>query len=370
MANQHAHPLIAYEPFKFLFRLAYIGTVVVRLPFWIIAALVQPLKPCSDWTPKQTLMMPIVYAVLDVRSKVGVTQTLSLKGKKEGDRFQVIAPSESDFYRGPLVSDVKPTTIGGTWFPQAPGGDLTSKHVILYFHGGAFAIGDGRTGECGFLGKTLVERGGVDAVLSIQYRLAGYSGLNPFPAAIQDGLTSYLFVLNVLKIPAHHITIAGDSAGANLAIALLRYIEEFGETLSIPIPRCLAVVSPWVAPLDYDISRHPSRSSDYLPTSFLRWGARSYVGHLSNAASHPYVTPLGNPFKTKVPIFVNTGSVEIFFEANKRWANEMSDVEGNIIQLHIEKAACHDTLYVADIVGFEESAGKVAEEIGVFIRKS
>jgi acetyl esterase/lipase len=265
-----------------------------------------------------------------------------------------------------LATSSKPTKVGGTWFPAAPV-EIASK-VVLFLHGGAFVRGDGRDDHCGFLTRTIVQKAEIDAVFSLQYRLSGYSGLNPFPAALQDALTGYLFLIHELKVPPHQIILAGDSSGGNLALALLRYLQEHGSKLGIPMPKCLAVFSPWVAPLEYDVTRNPNYNSDYLGTAFLRWSADSYTAGHPNAALNPYITPLGHPFATSVPIFVNSGSAEVFNDANMRWADEMGSIAGNVVHMNGEEAGCHDTLLVGEILGFEKSAENVASAMGAFIR--
>jgi acetyl esterase/lipase len=66
-----------------------------------------------------------------------------------------------------------------------------------------------------------------------QYRVANTPATR-FPAALQDAVTFYSQLLD-LGIPAKNVVIAGDSAGGNLVLALLRYIEA-NPTL-IPHPR-------------------------------------------------------------------------------------------------------------------------------------
>ncbi|KAI1403937.1 alpha/beta hydrolase fold-3 domain-containing protein [Hypoxylon fuscum] len=372
MADRNKRPLISYQPWKLLFQLAYVGTIVVRLPFWVVTALVRPLRPHPEWTAKQTFMVRVAYVLIDMDCRILNTKSLSLKGEKEGDRFQCIKPQSLDRYKGPLESDnIKPGMVGGTWYPRAPTTDIASKLVVLYFHGGAFIRGDGRFDDAGFAANSWIERGGVDAVFSLQYRLSGYSDLNPFPAALQDALTSYLFLLEDLKIPARQIVLSGDSSGGNLAIALLRYLQEFGAELRIPAPRCTALASPWVAPFKYKtISNNPNWLTDFIPTSFLRWGANAYAGRsLANPESHPYVTPLNNPFPAPTPIFVSAGSAEVIVADIARWAEEMGKQKDNVIELYYENAACHDTLLLGGTLGFEESAWKVAAKMGDFVRK-
>jgi acetyl esterase/lipase len=372
MATSNRHPVLSYQPIKLLFQLTYFTTIIARFPFWLVSALFQSLRPHPKWNVKQTLMSKVAYCLVDLQSRIGVTQKLSLQQGKEGERFQIADPAVVDAYQGPLNSPtVKPSAVGGTWFPRPPGKNIASKTVVLYLHGGAYVQGNGRYENIGFAGETMIELGGVDAVFSLQYRLSGWAGLFPFPAALQDALTGYLFLLQKLSIPAKQIILCGDSAGGNLAIALLRYIQEFGSTSNpvIPPPRCATLLSPWVAPFDFDLDSSPRRISDYLPTSFLQWGAHTYTEGLANASSNSYVTPLGNPFATPVPIFVNAGSAEIFFDSNKSWVEEMKKISGNRVEFHEEDAAVHDTFLTANALGWEESARGVISEMGAFIGK-
>ncbi|RYP08232.1 hypothetical protein DL764_002047 [Monosporascus ibericus] len=370
MATWDRHPLLSYQPLRLLFQLAYIAIVVPRLPYYIAVALIPSLRPNPTWGAKQTFMTRVAYPLLDATSRIGITETLTLEKGKEGGRFQIVAPSPSDVYKGLLASKTtKPATIGGTWFPRAPGTDVTSKTVVLYFHGGAFIQGDGRDAQCGSIAKKLLEKGCADAVFSVQYRLSGYGGLNPFPAALQDALSCYLFLLNELRIPARQIVLAGDSAGANLATALLRYLHEFGAAIGAPAPRCAVLLSSWVAPLEYNMAGNPHRGTDFIPPSYSAWGAHAYAGSWPDAASDPYITPLGNPFPTPVPIFVNVGTAEMSFELITRWADEMRGIDGNVVELHHEQAAVHDTFLMGELLGFEESAWEVAAKIGEFVRK-
>ena len=368
--NMNRHPIISYQPLRLLFRIAYVGSIVGHLPFWFLFSLVPFLRPRRRWTAKNAFTVWLSRALIDMGSRIGITETLSLEKGKEGDRFQVAEPANSDLYQGPLVSDIKPAAVGGTWFPAPLGPDVGSKMTVLYFHGGAYVQGDGRKDYCGFAGNLLAENSGTDVVFSVQYRLSGYSGLNPFPAALQDALTTYLFLLRQLQIPPHHIVLCGDSAGGNLAIALLRYIRDFGEDLKIPTPRCAALFSPWVAPFDFDRESNVNRRSDYLPESFLTWGARAYAGGLPEPTSHPYITPLGHPFATPVPIFVSAGSAELFYDSNLRWAEMMNGVGGNVVEFHSEEGSCHDTLLVGDKLGFEMSAQDSVLKLRSFINRS
>lgn len=65
-------------------------------------------------------------------------------------------------------------------------------------------------------------------------------------------------------------------------------------------------------------------------------------------------------------MFVNAGSAELFFERITKWASEMRGA-GSVVEFYIEENAVHDTFLLGDIVGFEDSAWKVASEMAQFV---
>lgn len=232
----------------------------------------------------------------------------------------------------------------------------------------------------GFLAKVILENAKVDAVFAVRYRLSAYGGKNPFPAALQDVLTSYLYLVRTLHIDPAGITVSGDSAGGNLVIGLVRYIEEYGEKLQIPKPGRAFLVAPWVAPAnsfqtldEAELDSHPRAQTDFLPASFLQFGARVYSPHgVEEGTKNPYVTPLGHPFRTTVPILVSVGSLEILEADVTAWVKEMRahGASEDALELYYEEGAPHDTLLCGGSLGFDESAVKVASRLGEFIDKT
>lgn len=145
---------------------------------------------------------------------------------------------------------------------------MASKRFVFYLHGGAFVQGDGRRERCGSIAKKFLDTIPADTVFSLQYRLNGHGGLNPFPAALQDALSGYISFLNKLHIPSSQIIFAGDSAGGNLATSLLRYLHEFGAAMNAPNPKCAVLFSPWVEPFYYDPKGNPHQGTNLVPASF------------------------------------------------------------------------------------------------------
>lgn len=378
-----SHPLTSYQPISLIYRLFKITSILARLPLWLVIAAVPALRPHKRWTFKQTLTRNIARQVVDMDSVVRVTATLSLAPGKEKDRWTTLAAFDEALYAGPLVSStVKPATIGGTWHgvttaPQTKAEAAGWKSVALHIHGGAFVLGDGRDGNSGYQGSTLLKHGGFNAVFLPQYRLAGYAGRDPFPAALQDCLTSYLYLTRTLGIPARNVTVSGDSAGGNLAVGLLRYLEHFGEQTGVPKPGRVALLSPWVRPsaaLHEDYDSWALSRTDILPGSFVQWGVEAYLlqadGKLGE--NEEWVDLLGHPFKTDTPVFVNWADKEILSIDCEAWAEEMRKENGEDWKfvVNVEPDAPHDTLLLAAQLGWETSAEGVTGKIKKFVEET
>jgi hypothetical protein len=65
---------------------------------------------------------------------------------------------------------------------------------------------------------------------------------------------------------------------------------------------------------------------------------------------------------------VNAGTSELFYERITRWAVEMRGVEGNVVELNEENDAVHDTYFIGQLMGFEESAWGVAAKVAEFVQ--
>jgi epsilon-lactone hydrolase len=136
----------------------------------------------------------------------------------------------------PLPSDVNviAATLGGVPVAEITVDGVEPRHVVLYFHGGVYVIGDA------FLAAELASQVGrrmQAKVISVDYRLAPE---HPYPAAVDDALAAYEVLLQSGIAPAD-IVFAGESAGGGLAVATLVNARDHG----LPLPAATLVMSPY-----------------------------------------------------------------------------------------------------------------------------
>jgi len=361
--------LLTYQPFKGVYALLAVAFETACFPIWLATYVFASGRPHKKWTLRQAMGVYLVKALLYHSSAVKVRTPLSLKPGREGKRWTVMSPAPPSFYKGPLEDKlVRPAAVGGTWTPSAPS-STEGIDVVLYFHGGAYVIGDGRDSDAGFAAKTFIKYGKFTHVFAVQYRLAS----NPngqFPAAFQDAVTSYVYLLRELKIPASRITISGDSAGANLTLTLLRYIADYGKEVDLPWPGAVVLWSPWVnvaAGLDPKaIDASPHGKTDYLPAGFGVWGAASFsAGH---DPRDPYLSPLGHPFRSESPIFIQTGDAEVLYFDDVELTKQFQGIPGNNVELLIKESCPHDIILIGHLLGFVNEARDASRKAGDFVR--
>ena len=123
--------------------------------------------------------------------------------------------------------------------------DSDPERVIFYLHGGAYAIGTAASSFA--LASDLARRAGTRLV-TIDYRLAPE---HPHPAALEDAVGAYQGLLDTGVSPSA-IAVAGESAGAGLAVALLVALKH----PRLPQPSAAVLMSPWA---DLTLSGHRIR---------------------------------------------------------------------------------------------------------------
>jgi acetyl esterase/lipase len=147
--------------------------------------------------------------------------------------------------------------------------------------------------------------------LSLGYRLAPE---HPFPAAVEDALAGYRFLLSSGFAPGK-IAVAGDSAGGGLAVATLLAAREAG----LPQPACGFCISPWVDLEGLGASMSTKAAVDpMVQKEGLSGMAGAYLG--GAAPRTPLAAPLYADLRGLAPLLIQVGSAETLLDDATRLA--------------------------------------------------
>ncbi|KAJ5558844.1 Alpha/beta hydrolase fold-3 [Penicillium sp. DV-2018c] len=352
-------------------------TSMLSAPFAPFLYLHPQFRQVREWSYRQALTTTLVKIFLRVFVFFRTTPPLSLKPGLDRDRFVQIEPAASELYSGITIDDeVKPATVGGTWFPTLYQYTTTTeedKHVIMHFHGGSYILGDGRTSTCHSLAKNLLKHTTSSHVFSLQYRLACKPNCR-FPAQLQDAISAYSYLVHTLHIPASRIVLSGDSAGGHLVLALLRYISDYNDEEALPSPTCSWVFSPW-CDIPGALNNHlwdniPNALIDYIPPSFPAWGAKHVIGNLEITEDYePYLAPIWHPFPLPSPLLIVSGGKEVMCQEHDRMTRHLGKMQQNEdrVEYFMQDHVPHDIIMVAWLLGFREEAEQCAIKAGTFL---
>jgi monoterpene epsilon-lactone hydrolase len=203
-------------------------------------------------------------------------------------------------------------TCPATW---VGGSKDTSEPIVLYLHGGAFFM---RTPHNHLLFLDRLRAASKLKLVIPFYRLAPEY---PFPAALEDSICAYQGLLDQGYLP-DNIIIAGDSAGGNLAIALLQQLK----ILNRPMPNCAVLLSPGLdlspnrIKADSDFNKDP-----VFPGDALEIVTDTYLAGDVAAGSDPRVSPMFGDFNDLPPLLFIAGSTELFLQDSIRACNSATD---------------------------------------------
>ncbi|KAL8728618.1 MAG: hypothetical protein Q9166_005271 [cf. Caloplaca sp. 2 TL-2023] len=363
--------LVSRQPWKGIYALFAAVITLLKLPFYLIQYSVPSFRQHAKWSFQQALMNKLFRTFLYHASVVEVNTPIHLSPGEIDKRIVAIESVPADKVYGAARDPViKPSAVEGTWYPSTyESGDENNYNIILHFHGGGYAMCDGREGDSGFASKMLVEHAAAKALFP-SYRLSSNHG-GRFPAALQDAITSYNYLLE-LRISPDKIVLSGDSAGGNLALALLRYLAENSQTL--PQPSSILLWSPTTDILaakdPRNIDQNRNSSSDFLAGDFCAWGAKGLIVDVPHTAA-PYFSPKDNPFTLKAPIWMQLGGLEVLHDDAIEFAEHMRE-HGNSVEVYVEPRGNHDIFYLGGSTGFSAEAAKAVKAARVFLedRKS
>lgn len=195
------------------------------------------------------------------------------------------------------------------------------RAAIVYCHGGGLVAGSLRSHRIMLAHLAALTR---RAVLNVAYRLAPE---HEFPAAHEDCARAYAWA--VRNGPGgggdcDHVTLAGDSIGAALAIAT--YVSARG----VRPPNAMVLLCPTLA--GYEMAERPERSSDALLNNAAFGSIALYAG--STDVADPRISPANfddAAFADFPPTLIQAGAPEFLLPDSVNFAARLIKLNRRVV---------------------------------------
>ncbi|MEO7363621.1 MAG: alpha/beta hydrolase [Gemmatimonadaceae bacterium] len=226
--------------------------------------------------------------------------------------------------------------------------------VVLYLHGGGF-FGCSPVTHRPLVGS-LVSRLNARAFVPY-YRLAPE---HPYPAALDDAMHSYRYLINELRIAPSRIVLAGDSAGGGLALSTAMRIRDEG----LPQPGVIVTFSPWtdLAVTGLSIDENSDRCAMFAGIT-IRRAAPLYLGHTS--PTDPGPSPLYGDFRGLPPLLIHAGTDEVLRDDAVRVA-ERALAAGLTVEFRLWPRVPHVWQFFAGVM---PEAGESLALVSQFVKR-
>ncbi len=215
----------------------------------------------------------------------------------------------------PAELTVTAAVFGGVPTAEITVDGIEARHVVLYFHGGVYVMGDA------FLAADLASQVGrrTDAkVISVDYRLAPE---DPYPAAVDDAFAAYEALLGSGVAPSD-IVLAGESAGGGLVVATLVNARDRG----LPLPAAAFVMSPYADLTLAGATMETKREVDPLLSRELL-AARVPDYTAGQDAALGLISPVFADLSGLQPLIIQAGTHEVLLDDAVRLAGQAATAD-------------------------------------------
>jgi acetyl esterase len=190
--------------------------------------------------------------------------------------------------------------------------------LVIYIHGGGWTFGSIDTHDG--LTRHLAAATGC-AVLGIDYRLAPE---HPFPAGLDDVLAAIKYAWDGRlgdRIDSRRIALAGDSAGANLALAALIALKERGKAR---VATATLLYGNYAPVFDTDSHRHFGEGNFRLSSAMVRWYWRNYLG-TEPEDTLTLAAPLHADLSGLPPLYLNAAGLDPLLDETYLLSQRLTD---------------------------------------------
>ncbi|KAK4935979.1 hypothetical protein LTR10_023066 [Elasticomyces elasticus] len=262
----------------------------------------------------------VLYAAMRAYTKYTTTSRLQATTPSTGELYGAFVKSKSLPHTDVVLAD----KTSAYWL-----GDKAADKLLLFFHGGGYvtAATDAHFQLLFDVVQQAQSRGKSLAVLVLEYDMAPAAR---YPTQVRQATYAFKYLMEDMKIPCSKILLAGDSAGGNLALALLSHIAHPSAAIA-PVVKAsqpllgVFLLSPWVT---FSINA-PSMTSnvykDCIDVETVYMWSRDFLGTTSE---DNYNVPLNadptwwSSLKVN-DVCITAGRNEVFLDDIVAFANKM-----------------------------------------------
>ncbi|KXH54014.1 alpha/beta hydrolase fold protein [Colletotrichum salicis] len=254
-----------------------------------------------------------------------------------------------------LCSRVSAIIWKGYWICKGPPGKpqrpKDSDIVILWMHGGAYCFGSLLSATTNLLrvAETLDERGVSTSVFSVDYTLSLTARL---PSQQIESVAAFRHLIEIEKIDAQRIILAGESAGGHLALTFLMALRQG----NLPKPVGALLLYPWVNLKNTSPSLEANKNKDVLSKTLLDGCAKlatdeAVDGTWAQVGFIDLTKPLngGVTWQEVLPsrTWVNVGTHDVFVHDIRTFVHE-AQATGAHIELELVDGMPHGWNFTVD----------------------
>jgi acetyl esterase/lipase len=279
--------------------------------------------------------------------KLQAEASFDIKDIEQGRLYERSLVFHSDAVEQVRITRVE-TAVLGDWYEADTG---TAAVTMLYLHGGGYASYAGA--YLNFIAlTTLAAR---SRTFALDYPLIPE---HTFPAQLDCAMAAYRWLLETGVEPGR-LVVAGDSAGGNLALALLLALRDGGEAL----PALAICMGPWTDPSNPGDSMTTNARYDWVGKRMADRWSQWFVA--DDSLDNPLISPVKADLTGLPPIYIQAGGAEILLDMIVEFADRAAQ-QGAEVTLDVWPEMTHDFQAFGDMVPQSREA---LERIGEVVRQ-
>ena len=259
------------------------------------------------------------------------------------DSVSMLLPERVEVEVTPVVLQ----NVRGSWFD---GETFDPQVTVLYFHGGGYSFYP--RAYVHFIAQLALAM--KSRIFALDYSLAPE---HHFPTQLEEALSAYRWLRERGVEPAN-LVVAGDSAGGNLALAVLLAARD----QYLPLPALAIALSP---PLEIDDQRTSmvrNHECDWIePRMLARWADWFCT---PSQRRNPLVSPLWADLSGLPPIYLQAGRAEILYDSIRAFADRAQS-EGRDVILESYADMNHDFQIFG---GYVPQSAEALRRLGEIVR--